>query len=169
MAIENKQFSFDYQLAPDISALDPADAALLQTARQACARAYAPYSAFLVGAAARMAGGTTHTGTNQENASYPVGICAERVLLSAVSGLYPEDRVETIAVSYHNTKGSSDQPISPCGICRQTLLEYQDRGGHPIRLIMSGQTGAVMILNTVTDLMPMAFMKSALEQGNSAR
>lgn len=153
-----KQSSFEYLSYPDDTTLSSDDLKLLQEARTATANAYAPYSKFNVGAVMLLENGQLVRGTNQENASYPVGICAERVALSAASSLYPGVAVKTIAVSYHNLSGSSDTPISPCGICRQSLSEQENRQpGQPIRLIMGGLTGKVIILETTRHLLPFGF------------
>ncbi|MFZ4057171.1 MAG: cytidine deaminase [Ferruginibacter sp.] len=137
--------------------LNSNDAALLDAARNVTKAAYAPYSNFLVGAVADLVSGQQVSGTNQENASYPVGICAERVLLSTISSLFPGAAIKTIAISYHNLKGQSNHPISPCGICRQTLVEYQNRTGSPIRLILSGMEGEVIIVESADQLLPLSF------------
>src|SRR5580658_130133 len=131
-----EEYGSDKELAAD-------DAALLAAARAATIHAYAPYSHFRVGAAARLVNGKIVTGTNQENASFPAGICAERVLLSAVSSLYPDVQIESIAVSYLNEQGQSNRPISPCGICRQSLQEYENRMERSIRLILGGAEGKI--------------------------
>jgi len=157
-----KKIQIEYEVYSDISELPANDAALLNTAREITAQAYAPYSNFLVGAAASTVKGIV-TGTNQENASYPVGICAERVLLSAASSIFPGLPIETIAVSYNNTNGASDTPVSPCGMCRQALLEYEGRGGKPLRIILSGQKGEVIVLKSVSDLLPFAFTQEKLK------
>ena len=101
--------------------------------------------------------GETIEGSNQENASYPVGICAERVLLSAASTLYHGVAIKTIAISYHNLKGESKNPVSPCGICRQSLLEQTIRQHQPIKLILSGMEGVVYILEDAAALLPLSF------------
>lgn len=143
--------------------LNDADATLLQRAREVTRNAYAPYSNFRVGAAARLEGGEIVTGTNQENASFPAGICAERVLMSTAASLYPEIPIDTIAISYENLNGKSDRPISPCGICRQSLLEFQARTGNAMRVILGGQTGRVFILNDAADLLPLVFSASDMK------
>jgi cytidine deaminase len=97
------------------------------------------------------------SGTNQENASFPAGICAERTLMSAASSLFPGIGIKTIAISYHNLKGNSDRPISPCGICRQTLVEFQERTNQPIRIILSGMEGKVQIIENAGYLLPLVF------------
>ncbi|PUZ27261.1 cytidine deaminase [Chitinophaga costaii] len=148
---------FEYQVYDDVSELAPADAHLLQRARAITQHAYAPYSHFRVGAAALLANGQVVTGTNQENASYPVGICAERTTLSAVSSLFPNMAIQTLAVSYFNEQGLSNRPISPCGICRQSLSEYENRTATPIRLLLSGQTGKIFVIEKASQLLPFSF------------
>ncbi len=152
-----EQYSFSYEVYDTIDDLPAADQYLLAAARSATKFAYAPYSQFLVGAVARLANGETITGSNQENASYPVGLCAERVLLSAASSLHPQVPLHTLAISYHNTNGASDRPISPCGICRQSLLEYEGRFGHPIRIILGGLQGKIFIIDRASMLLPLSF------------
>lgn len=146
-----------YEEHDDESTLSKEDISLLHAAREAAQHAYAPYSRFRVGAMLLMENGKTVTGTNQENASYPVGICAERTGLSAASSLYPGMPVKAIAVSYDNELGESDRPITPCGICRQTLAEYQQRFGAPIRLILAGRTGKIWVIPDSNALLPLSF------------
>ncbi|MES2646115.1 MAG: cytidine deaminase [Bacteroidota bacterium] len=137
--------------------LNDADKLLLEKARQSTADAYAPYSGFRVAAAGKLMDGTIVTGTNQENASYPVGICAERTLLSAISAMYPNNKIETIAITYDNPGGDSSNPVAPCGICRQTLAEYEIRNQGPIRLILAGSTGKIILLEKASSLLPLSF------------
>ena len=153
----SKQFNFTYELFDSSDELTSQDAFLLSEARSVTQFAYAPYSNFNVGAAARLVNGEIVTGTNQENASYPAGICAERVLLSTAASLYPGIAIETMAISYHNLKGKSDKPASPCGICRQTLTEFQQRTNHPIRIILSGMEGSVQLIEDAEHLLPFCF------------
>ena len=146
-----------------VDELNEADAWLLNEARAATQSAYAPYSNFNVGAVARLTNGEIVTGTNQENASYPAGLCAERVLLSSIASQYPGQPVDTIAISYNNLAGKSNHPISPCGICRQSLCEYEQRMKHPIRLILSGMEGEVYIVERAEQLMPLSFTANDLQ------
>ena len=155
--MHKEEISFEYEVYESVQELNTADAALLQEARAITVNAYAPYSHFLVGAVARLKNGATVTGTNQENAAYPVGICAERVLMSVAAVLYPNEPIDTIAISYNNTKGSSDVPVSPCGMCRQALQEFEQRTASPIRLILSGATGAIFVISRSTLLLPFSF------------
>ena len=135
---------------------------MLAKAREVTAQAYAPYSRFFVGAVARLGNGEMVAGTNQENASYPVGICAERVLLGNAATHYPGVPIDTIAISYASETVKSDHPISPCGMCRQSLLEYETRTRQPIRLLLAGQEGKIYIVNTVSVLLPLAFTRGEL-------
>jgi len=155
--MKKQLYNFEFEEYDSGDDLDKDDAELLHKARNATNHAYAPYSNFFVGAAARLKNGAIVTGTNQENASFPVGICAERVLLSSVSSQYPAEVIEAIAVSYDNRNGESDKPVSPCGICRQTLLEYEQRQQKPIRLILAGMEGKVYVIDTAGILLPLSF------------
>lgn len=152
-----EDIKFKIKIYDSINELNKEDAYLLSEARKVTEFAYAPYSGFRVGAFARLCNGQTVSGTNQENASYPVGICAERTLLSTASSLYPGIGIETIAISYSNTKGKSDTPVSPCGICRQSFVEFQGRTNNPIRIILSGMEGKVQVIENAADLLPLAF------------
>lgn len=150
-------YNFSFDVFDSSEDLNQQDAFLLSEARSVTQFAYAPYSNFNVGAAARLVNGETVTGTNQENAAYPAGLCAERVLLSTASALFPGIAIDTLAISYHNLKGKSDSPVSPCGICRQTLTEFQQRTDHPIRIILSGMKGKVQIIENAQQLLPFCF------------
>jgi cytidine deaminase len=152
-----KEIPFTVDIYASIEELTSADAVLLISARAVTTTAYAPYSNFKVGAAAILLNGNIVTGTNQENASYPVGICAERVLLSAVASQFEGTGIKTMAISYDNLKGESNHPISPCGICRQSLSEYEQRTNQPIRIILSGLTGEVYIIEKAQQLLPLTF------------
>ena len=153
-----QHLSFEYEVLTSSELLSKEDAFLLQQARSITAQSYAPYSKFHVGAVALLTNGEIITGTNQENASYPVAICAERVLLSALSSRYPGIAVTTMAISYHNHKhNKSRHPISPCGMCRQALVEHQFHFRQVIRLILSGQEGEVYVIRDASSLLPLGF------------
>lgn len=151
------------QIFQDYHKLYEADFLLMETARAAVHHAYAPYSKFRVGAAIRLGNGEILSGSNQENASFPAGICAERVVLSAASASFPGVAVTDLALTYVNESGSGNRPISPCGICRQTLSEYEQRFAMPIRLILGGNSGEVFIVERATDLLPLAFSSQELK------
>jgi len=155
MRTEHHSFSFD--VYDNIGELPSQDQWLLNEAREVTATAYAPYSRFQVGAVALLANGEVVAGSNQENASFPVGLCAERVLLASVSSLYPGVPIDTIAISYFNNNGESDRPITPCGVCRQSLCEFESRVGRSIRLILGGMEGEVFVVPSSGSLLPMGF------------
>ncbi len=155
-------FEFSFEVYDSIDELDADDRQLLVEARNVTDKAYAPYSNFHVGAAAKLSNNKIVMGTNQENASYPVGICAERVLLSAVSSLHPGIPIETMAVSYQSKKIKSDHPIAPCGMCRQALQEFEGRTNKPIRLILGGIEGKVYVIESASLLLPLAFTNEEL-------
>lgn len=160
-----QKYNFDFEEFKDISNLEKEDAALLEEARKTTQKAYAPYSNFLVGAAAIFKNGEKVFGTNQENASYPVGICAERVLLASASMLQTDEPILTMAISYNNLSrvGGSDRPISPCGMCRQSLAEYEQRTNHPMRLILSGMEGKVLVIKSAAQLLPFSFNSDSMK------
>jgi cytidine deaminase len=158
-----KEYQFSFTAYSSSEELTKDDASLLEEARKITKQAYAPYSNFNVGAVAKLSNGKIVAGTNQENASYPVGICAERVLLASIGTLYPNEPVETIAISYNNKNGESDYPISPCGMCRQSLVEYEKRTNKTIRLILSGMKGEVFIIEKANQLLPLSFGKDDLK------
>ncbi len=159
--MKKQEYNFSYDIYAGIDELTKADADLLLKARAVTANAYAPYSNFKVSAVGLLNNGQIVTGTNQENASYPVTICAERVLLSAISSIHPNEPINTIAISYASK--SSNKPISPCGVCRQMLSEYEERTNQAIRIILGGMEGEVYILNSVKDLLPLSFSSVALK------
>ncbi len=161
--MKEERSEFSYRVYDDISELNDQDARLLKEAREVTKEAYAPYSNFKVGAVAVLENGEKVTGTNQENASFPVGICAERVLLGTVATLHPQVPIDTIALSYKSDSQENDHPISPCGMCRQALVEYETRVNKPIRLILSGQKGKVFVIETASMLLPLAFTNKELK------
>ena len=164
--MNKKEYQFVYEVYAGPEDLPGADAGLLRKAMDATRHAYAPYSRFRVGAAALLANGEVVTGTNQENASFPAGICAERTLLSAAAAVYPGVAIQTLAISYENEHGPSDRPISPCGICRQSLQEAEQRSGEPIRLLLSGKKGPVFVIPKASSLLPLAFTADELTPAN---
>ena len=161
--MKNQKLEFDYEVYDDISELSEQDAWLLNEAREVTDQAYAPYSRFNVAAVAMLENGEVVAGTNQENASYPVGICAERVLLGTAANVHPNVPIKTVAISYNSEEVKSDHPISPCGMCRQALLEYETRLKKPIRLILGGMEGKIYVIRSAGLLLPFAFTSSELK------
>lgn len=157
------QYSFSYTILDSENHLSQQDYQLLLKAREAVTVAYAPYSKFYVGAAALLINGEIVTGSNQENASYPSGICAERSLLAMSAQLFPEIAITTMAVSYVSSVGQSNYPASPCGFCRQVLAEFEKRVQQSIRLILCGAGGSVIIIPQSSFLLPLVFNSENLQ------
>jgi cytidine deaminase len=158
------EYRFSFEEYEDINELGQIEAALLKTARKLTINAYAPYSQFLVGAVARLQNGEIITGTNQENASFPVGLCAERGLMAAAATLYPDVPIEMMAISYKSNNENSDHPISPCGMCRQAMQEFEERTGMPIKLVLGGQEGKIIVVQSSSMLLPLAFTSKELKK-----
>ena len=136
--------------------LSSIDRQLIDAARQATERSYAPYSHFHVGAALLLENGEIITGCNQENAAFPVTICAERNALFTAGNLYPDVKIEAIAIAARNAQGFLSHPISPCGSCRQVMIETETRHQHPLRIVLYGTEG-IYVLEGIATLMPLSF------------
>lgn len=136
---------------------------LLAEAKRVTENAYAPYSDFKVGCAVLLRNGEIISGVNIENASYPVGICAERSALASALSQYPDETIMAIAVSYIASAGENNTPAFPCGMCRQFILECESKNKQPIPIILSAQQGKVYIINTAQDLLPFGFSKKDLK------
>lgn len=130
---------------------------LLHHAEEAATRSYAQYSHFQVGAAILMNNGKVVTGSNQENAVYPCGLCAERTAAFAAASMYPEVPFNKIAITAINPKEPLKEPVSPCGSCRQVLFEYEQKFGHPIEVVLAGQEGPIYHFLNVATLLPYTF------------
>ncbi len=135
---------------------------LLLAAKRATELAYAPYSNFQVGAAILLANDTIVLGANQENAAYPMCLCAERTALATTAMQYPGIKPIAIAVTAKNVAQILSQPITPCGACRQVLAETEMRFGQPITILMQGEIGVIWEVKTVKELLPLSFDGSAL-------
>lgn len=151
-----------YKVHKDSSQLNDQDHLLISKAREASSGAYAPYSGFRVGAAALMSDHSVITGSNQENASFPAGLCAERVLLSTVSSIAPGKSILTMAIVCESDTVDTAEPVAPCGVCRQSLVEFEYRLGSPVRLLLVGSGNKVLEFTTVSDLLPLAFKPNNL-------
>lgn len=153
--IKNRQF--DFQEISSINELNNDDRKLLERAMEAVKDAYAPYSEFRVGAAILLENNEIVIGNNQENAAYPSGLCAERVAMFYASAKFPGVPFKALAITANSDKISINHPISPCGACRQVMLEYESLSKNPIKVILSGQTGPIYIIDQVKDLLPFSF------------
>ena len=141
--------------------LDAADQALLNKAKEQVAKSYVPYSHFHVGAAVRLANGEVLAGSNQENAAYPSGLCAERVTLFYANAQHPEVPVRALAIAGWTNGHFLEQPITPCGACRQVLLETETRYGQDIRVLLYGAE-CVYVLERASDLLPLCFVRDSM-------
>ncbi len=137
--------------------LEQADRKLVDAARRAALGAYAPYSRFNVGAAILLDNGETVTGANQENAAFPSGMCAERTACYYAHAKYPDAGFRAIAIAARESSGEEvSRPVSPCGGCRQALLEYENLAKAEVRVILAGRD-EILVLPSVKSLLPLAF------------
>ena len=141
--------------------LPEADAQLIEQAKAMTSTSYSPYSHFSVGAALQMSDGQVFLGSNQENAVFPVGLCAERTAFFAASANAPGVAPMAIAIAACNANGFLPTPVTPCGSCRQALLEAEKRFGQPIRVILYGTEG-VYVVPSMRALLPLTFDGSDL-------
>ena len=136
---------------------------MIQLAYKIAEDAYAPYSKFHVGAVALLEDGTLVKGSNQENIAYPSGLCAERVAIFHASAKYPNIPIKKIAVSVASKTQIINEPVSPCGGCRQVISEYEMKYDSPISIIMSGETGQIYVSDSIENLLPIMFNKKHLK------
>ncbi|QED38818.1 cytidine deaminase [Antarcticibacterium arcticum] len=135
---------------------------LMDRAIDARDKAYAPYSKFKVGAAVLLDNGEVITGSNQENASYPSGLCAERTAIFYAGAMYPEAKFLKIALSAKSLNHRVITPIPPCGSCRQAIAEYEVKQESPIEIYFMGETGKVVKSHSLKELLPLIFDNSYL-------
>lgn len=154
---------FEYRVFKSDDISNPIQNHLINEAKLAQRRAYAPYSKFTVGAAVLLGNNSIVTGNNQENMAYPSGLCAERVALFSASSQYPDIEVKSIAIFAGNFNFPLHQPVSPCGACRQCLLEYEIRQEAPIEILMAGNKSDVYLIPSVKSLLPLHFHENRLK------
>ena len=135
---------------------------LLCAAKDAQQQAYAPYSDFCVGAAVSLEDGRILTGANQENAAYPMCLCAERVALGNANMQAPQVTITAMAISVHTPHKLISDPATPCGACRQVICEQEERQNRPIPLVLQGEEGPIYVVAAGRDLLPLGFNKSFL-------
>lgn len=160
--MQEKEISFRIKVYESVAEVQEADAALIAEAQGALDKSYSPYSGFKVGCAALLQNGAMVSGANQENASYPVCVCAEVVTLSACSAQHPGVAIRKIAITTRSGKANADTPKAPCGQCRQALLEYEKRFNSDMEVIMCGENGQVYKVGSVKDLLPLYFSAADL-------
>jgi cytidine deaminase len=136
--------------------LPESDRELLAAAKKAAESSHSPYSHFKVGAALRLASGQIVSASNQENISFPAGICAEGICLGTAGSQYPGEAVVALAVTTL-TGSDSDELLTPCGLCRQVISEYRVRQEQPIRILMRGFSGPIHVVPDIQSLLPLMF------------
>jgi cytidine deaminase len=134
----------------------------MDTASKARLKAYAPYSKFLVGAAILLDNGEVISGNNQENASYPSGLCAERTAIYYAGAEYPDAKIVRMALTAGSQKQPTTAPIPPCGACRQAISEYEVKQDSPIEIYFMGTSGKVVKSHSLANLLPLGFDRSFL-------
>ena len=135
---------------------------LMQQAIEIRKKAYAPYSHFRVGAAIALDNGKIVLGSNQENAAYPSGLCAERVAIYQAGAIYPDAKIVAIAISAASDSNPTLTPIPPCGSCRQSIAEYEFKQDAPIEIYFMGESGEVYRSNSINNLLPLSFNSTSL-------
>ena len=152
----NKEIKIAYCEYEGIDQLDNNDKVLSEAAIEAMSGSYAPYSKFNVGAAVRFDDGEIIKGANQENAAYPSGTCAERTALFYAGSSRPDQPIEAIAIAASQNGELLENPVTPCGACRQVMVQYQVKSGIPMKVILIGSK-KVMVFEKVNDLLPFVF------------
>ena len=155
--IESKLYVFENvnELPKDVSLL-------MEKAIEARNNAYAPYSNFYVGAAILLDNAEIIIGSNQENASYPSGLCAERTAIYYAGAKYPNTKILKMAISAGSIIKKTSEPIPPCGACRQAIAEYEIKQDTPIEIYFMGKSGKVIMSKSLSNLLPLVFDKSQL-------
>jgi len=153
----NYRHTIEYKLLDNWKELNDSERVLVDKAFEACGRAYAPYSKFHVGAAVLLENGLIVEGNNQENVAYPSGLCAERVALFYAGANYPNVKVDTICIVAKGDLLPKENLLTPCGGCRQVMIETENRQKQAFRTILVSQNNKVMIFESALDLLPFAF------------
>jgi cytidine deaminase len=153
----------DYTILKNLNDLDGESMALLEKAKEALPNAYAPYSNFHVAAAILLSDGSVVTGTNQENAAYPSGMCAERVALFTLSSQHQGKTIKKIVVLARLANSTEFAPATSCGACRQVMLEYEQRQGKPFEVVMQNQDRHWVKTTSAETLLPFCFSNESLQ------
>ena len=160
--MKKKKISFEVLVYDAMSDLPVKELGLMQAAIKARKDAYAPYSKFRVGAAVLLENGVVVIGSNQENASFPAGLCAEGVAVFQAGARYPDVAIKIVAISAASDKYTVAKPAAPCGICRQAISEYENRQKSSIALLMMGEKGEVYKCESIADILPLGFNSTFL-------
>lgn len=160
--MKKKKIEFELKVYQTADELPKELSQLLSKAEEIRKKAYAPYSNFEVGAAVLLQNGEIVLGNNQENASYPSGLCAERVAIFHAGANYPNQTISAIAISAASKEYLVNRPAGPCGNCRQAISEYETKQKSPIQLILRGEEGDIFVVDSMTNLLPLGFDNSFL-------
>jgi len=147
---------YEYSNLFELSELDQK---VIRKAKESANNSYSPYSKFQVGSAVYLENGEIISGNNQENAAYPSGLCAERVALFYANSRFPDQKVKIMAIAAKGKNGFTSEPVSPCGSCRQVMIESEERFEETIKLILVGED-KILVLSNIAQLLPLSFDKS---------
>lgn len=150
------EINYDFCTMEDLSDVERKT---VVAACKATKNSYAPYSHFHVGAAVMLDNGKTIIGANQENAAFPSGLCAERTAVFAAQANYPDQPIKILAIAASDKEGLRDKPVTPCGSCRQVILEVEDRYKKPIEVLLYGRSG-IYRFKSIKNLLPFSFVDS---------
>ena len=159
-----EEFKISYKSYGSIKDLNDQDHQLVLKSEEILMKAYAVYSGFSVGAAALLSNGEIIAANNQENIAFPSSMCAERVLFYFCKANYPNLNIKKVAISVKSVEKVIKDPISPCGSFRQTMFEYEQNQNEKIKILLKGEVGKVLEMNSVEDLLPLAFKTDVLKR-----
>ncbi len=162
--MKKEKLSFELSVYDSLDELSKTDKDLMLEAIEVRKNAYAPYSNFFVGAAVLLENGKIILGNNQENASFPAGLCAERVAIFQAAAIYPNVAILSVAISATSKNYQVKKPAAPCGNCRQSMIEYEQKQQKPISLFLMGELGEVVKCDSISNILPLAFNNSFLNQ-----
>ncbi len=164
--MEKHKIEINFTSFDDENALNPSDKEVLEAAVSAVQYSYSPYSNFKVGAAALLGNGEIVLGSNQENASFPAGICAERAAIYCAAHQFKNEIIKTIAITVYTEEFQVLSPIAPCGVCRQVMLETELKQKSDIKIILRGTKGKIYTLSNCKSLLPIYFFEKGLKKEN---
>jgi cytidine deaminase len=159
-----KKITISFEEYDENEKLSPSDSELIDQATMALKGSYAPYSDFHVGAAVLLDNGEIIKGANQENAAYPSSLCAERVALFYANSKYPDATVVSLAITVSTDHFMCNNPVSPCGSCRQVIADTEKKQNRTIKIIMKGEKGNTRIFDGIENLLPVMFHEEKLKK-----
>lgn len=154
---KKQQVEIQFEIFENLAELPAQIQELMNRAKDARENAYAPYSQFKVGASILLDSGAITIGSNQENAAYPSGLCAERVAIFHCGSVYPKNTIKAMAITAKAPNQILSEPIGSCGACRQSMAEYEQKQSKPIAVYFMGETGKIIKVSSVKDLLPFGF------------